>query len=149
VSHPNSSDSTAGRGKNVVRVALTVSEAATALGMSEPTFRRLVVGELRVIHAGPRTTLVRVSELERWCERHEALDPPARRARSDEPRNARQTGAVIPHVVPHNTQIRMTTPRGIDYGSRRPQSDTTEGSKQCRALKYEKASGSDGIRHKT
>jgi excisionase family DNA binding protein len=68
------------RAGSTVRVALTIAEAAAALSMSEPTFRRLVVGELRVIHAGPRTTLVRVSELERWCERHEALDPPGRQA---------------------------------------------------------------------
>lgn len=78
----SSSDSAGGRAGrgNVQRVALTISEGAEALGMSEATFRRLVVGELRVIHAGPRTTLVRVSELERWCERHEALDPPGRQA---------------------------------------------------------------------
>jgi hypothetical protein len=77
-----SSDSTARRSRNgnVPRVALTIAEGAEALGMSEATFRRLVAGQVRVIHAGPRTTLVRVSELERWCERHEALDPPGRQA---------------------------------------------------------------------
>src|ERR1700712_118670 len=41
------------------RVALTIADAAAAMSMSEATFRRLVVSELRVIHAGPRTTLVR------------------------------------------------------------------------------------------
>jgi hypothetical protein len=77
VSRPGSSDSTSRRG-NIPRVALTVVEAAESIGMSEATFRRIVMGELRVIHAGPRTTLVRVSELERWCERREALDAPTR-----------------------------------------------------------------------
>jgi hypothetical protein len=35
--------------------------------------RRYVLPELRVIQVSPRKVLVRVAELERWAERHEAL----------------------------------------------------------------------------
>jgi hypothetical protein len=69
----NSSDSTAGRGKNVPRVTLTIAEAAFALGISESSFRTLVLPDLRVVQAGPRLKLVRISELDRWAERREAL----------------------------------------------------------------------------
>lgn len=53
------------------RICLSIAESAGALGMSEDTFRRYVLPELRVIQASPRIVLVRVSELERWAERHE------------------------------------------------------------------------------
>jgi len=58
------------------RVALTIVEAATAIGISEASFRRHVLPHLRVVHAGPRLKLVRVVELDRWAQRHEALDAP-------------------------------------------------------------------------
>jgi hypothetical protein len=55
------------------RVTLTLAESAEALGVSEDTFRRYVLPDLRVIQASPRIALVRVVELERWAERHEAM----------------------------------------------------------------------------
>jgi hypothetical protein len=58
----------------VPRVALKVEEAAASIGMSESSFRRHVLHELRVVHATPRLKLIRIAELERWLERHEALD---------------------------------------------------------------------------
>lgn len=54
-------------------MALTISEAAAALGISNDTFRRFVLPELRVVQASPRLMLVRVAELERWATRREAL----------------------------------------------------------------------------
>jgi excisionase family DNA binding protein len=54
-------------------VTLTISEAAAALGISNDTFRRFVLPELRVVQASPRLILVRVAELERWATRREAL----------------------------------------------------------------------------
>jgi hypothetical protein len=71
MSRPGSSDSTAGRG--VPRVTLTIVEAAAALGISESSFRTLVLPDLRVVHAGPRLKLVRIVELDRWAERREAV----------------------------------------------------------------------------
>ena len=68
------SDFPAGREKpGVPRVTLTLAEAAAALGISESSFRRYVLPELRVVSAGPRLTLVRVSELDRWAQRFEAI----------------------------------------------------------------------------
>jgi excisionase family DNA binding protein len=54
-------------------VTLTISEAAAALGISNDTFRRFVLPELRVVQASPRLMLIRVAELERWATRREAL----------------------------------------------------------------------------
>ena len=54
-------------------MTLTISEAAAALGISNDTFRRFVLPELRVVQASPRLMLVRVAELERWATRREAL----------------------------------------------------------------------------
>jgi hypothetical protein len=56
------------------RVALTLAEAAQAIGASESSFRRYVLPELRIVRAGPRLTLVRIAELDRWLERRQALD---------------------------------------------------------------------------
>ena len=56
------------------RLALTIVEAATAIGISEASFRRHVLPNLRVVNAGPRLKLVRIAELDRWAQRHEALD---------------------------------------------------------------------------
>jgi hypothetical protein len=62
------------RERSVPRVTLTLVEAASALGVSEASFRRHVLPELRVVQAGPRLKLVRVAELDRWAQRLEALD---------------------------------------------------------------------------
>ncbi len=74
MTRPSSSDSTARAGATVPRVALTLVEAATAIGVSESSFRRYVLPDLRVIQAGPRLTLVRLAELDRWLERRQAID---------------------------------------------------------------------------
>ncbi len=58
--------------RSVPRVALTIDEAAGALGMSRDHLERHVLPDLRVIRVG-RRLLVRVAELERWAQRHEAL----------------------------------------------------------------------------
>jgi hypothetical protein len=58
------------------RVALTIAEAAAAIGVSESSFRRYLLPDLRVIQAGPRLTLVRVSELDRYLEQRQALAQP-------------------------------------------------------------------------
>jgi excisionase family DNA binding protein len=57
--------------REVPRVALTIDEAALALGMSRDHLERHVLADLRVIRVG-RRMLVRVAELERWAQRHEA-----------------------------------------------------------------------------
>jgi excisionase family DNA binding protein len=49
-----------------VRVALSVEEAAAALGVSRDHFERHVLGALRVIYSG-RRRLILVRELERWA----------------------------------------------------------------------------------
>ena len=54
------------------RLALTVSESAQAVGLSEDFFRAHILDELRVIRVG-RKKLVTVSELERWLKNHEAM----------------------------------------------------------------------------
>ena len=56
----------------VPRVALTIDEAALALGISRDHLERHVLPELRVIRVG-RRLLVRIAELERWAQRHEAV----------------------------------------------------------------------------
>ena len=60
------------RPRAVPRVALTIDEAAEALGVSRDHLERHILSELRVIRVG-RRLLVRVAELERWAERHEAV----------------------------------------------------------------------------
>ena len=56
----------------VPRVALTLDEAAEALGVSRDHLERHIVSDLRLIHVG-RRIVVRVAELERWAQRHEAV----------------------------------------------------------------------------
>ena len=56
----------------VPRVALTLDEAAESLGVSRDHLERHILGDLRVIRVG-RRLLVRIAELERWAERHEAV----------------------------------------------------------------------------
>ena len=58
--------------RQVPRVTLTIDEAALALGMSRDHLERHVLDDLRVIRVG-RRLLVRVAELERWAQRHEAI----------------------------------------------------------------------------
>ena len=50
----------------VPRVALTRSEAASALGISVDSFERHIQPDLRLIRRG-RMILVAVSELDRWA----------------------------------------------------------------------------------
>jgi hypothetical protein len=64
------SDSTA---PGVPRVTLTIVEAAASLGVSEASFRRHILPSLRVVAAGPRLTLIRVSELDRWASKREVI----------------------------------------------------------------------------
>jgi excisionase family DNA binding protein len=52
----------------VPRIAMRPDEAAAALGLSETTFRELVMPDLPVIRVG-RTRLIRVAEIERWATR--------------------------------------------------------------------------------
>ena len=59
----------------VKRVTLTVDEACASLGVSRDHFERHIIRDLRVIRVW-RRLLVRVAELERWAERHEALERP-------------------------------------------------------------------------
>jgi hypothetical protein len=69
-----SSNSTAGREKpGVPRVTLTIVEAAASLGVSEASFRRHILPSLHVVAAGPRLTLIRVSELDRWASKREVI----------------------------------------------------------------------------
>ena len=58
--------------RQVPCIALTIDEAACALGMSRDHLERHVMPDLRVIRVG-RRVLVRVAELERWAQRHEAM----------------------------------------------------------------------------
>jgi len=67
------------------KIALSISEAADQLGVSEDHFRRHVLSDLRIVRSG-RLRLVPVRELEDW------LDRSAARALSDESTGAR-TGA--------------------------------------------------------
>ncbi len=55
------------------RLAVTLAEAATVIGVSEASFRRHVLPALRVVEVGPRLTLVRIAELDRWLERNQAV----------------------------------------------------------------------------
>jgi excisionase family DNA binding protein len=56
----------------VPRLALTLEEAAQALGMSQTKFQRSVQPELKLIRTG-RVVRVPVRELEAWVERSAAL----------------------------------------------------------------------------
>jgi hypothetical protein len=55
-----------------VRLALTRSEAAAAIGVSLDSFERYVQPELRLVRRG-RLRLVPIRELERWLDREAAL----------------------------------------------------------------------------
>jgi excisionase family DNA binding protein len=57
--------------REVPRLALTVTEAAHALGVSDDFFREHVAGELRWVRRG-RKKLVSISELEKWLDRSAA-----------------------------------------------------------------------------
>lgn len=54
------------------RIALTVDEAAVAVGLGRTTFYERVLPELRVIRIG-RKRLVPVRELEAWAERSASM----------------------------------------------------------------------------
>jgi hypothetical protein len=56
----------------IPRVALSKDEAAAALGISRDHLERHVLPDLRVIPCG-RRVLIRVGELERWAQEHEAF----------------------------------------------------------------------------
>lgn len=56
----------------VPRLALTVDEAATALGISPSSFKRHVQPHLRLVRRGS-LRVVPVSELERWLDREATL----------------------------------------------------------------------------
>jgi excisionase family DNA binding protein len=58
--------------RQVPRVTLTKDEAAASLGVSLDHFERHVMTSLRLIRCG-RRVLVRVAELERWAQEHEAF----------------------------------------------------------------------------
>lgn len=51
------------------RLALNVSEAAAALGISWDTWKTMVEPEIRVVRLG-RRKLIAVKELERWLDEH-------------------------------------------------------------------------------
>ena len=55
----------------VARHGYTVAEAAASLAVSESSFRRHVLPEIRVTRMG-RLVLIRPSKLERWLERNQA-----------------------------------------------------------------------------
>jgi hypothetical protein len=61
------------RPRNIPRVALTLAEAAEAVGISESTFRRYVLPELRIVAVAPGLTLVRVAELDRFLQLRQAI----------------------------------------------------------------------------
>jgi hypothetical protein len=54
-----------GRERPNARLALTITEACEALGISWPTWREHVMPEVKVVRRG-RVKLVAVAELERW-----------------------------------------------------------------------------------
>jgi len=62
---------TATRAREVPRLALTVTEAAEAIGVSPDFFAEHVAGELRIVRRG-RKKLVSVRELETWLDRNAA-----------------------------------------------------------------------------
>ena len=58
--------------RHVPRVTLTKDEAAVSLGISLDHFERHVMASVRLIRCG-RRVLIRVAELERWAQEHEAV----------------------------------------------------------------------------
>lgn len=54
------------------RLALTIEEAAKAVGMSESSFKRHVQAELRIVRRGS-LRIVPVPEIERWLESNATL----------------------------------------------------------------------------
>jgi hypothetical protein len=56
----------------VTRLALTATEAPTALGVSDDFFREHIASDLRWIRRG-RKKLVSVRELEHWLDANQAL----------------------------------------------------------------------------
>jgi len=54
------------------RLALTITEAAASIGVSDDFMREHVLNDLRVIRVG-RKQLVSITEIERWLKNHEAL----------------------------------------------------------------------------
>jgi excisionase family DNA binding protein len=69
------------------RLALSVEEAAEALGVSRDSFERHVLAELRLVRIG-RRLLVPTGELERWieCEMAIPLVAELSRPRTERPR---------------------------------------------------------------
>lgn len=57
------------------RLGLTVGEGAQAVGMSESSFKRHVLPELRVVRRGS-LRIIPLSEIERWLERNATLAGP-------------------------------------------------------------------------
>jgi hypothetical protein len=57
------------------RLALTVAEAASAVGLSESCFRRHCLPDLKVVRAGT-AVVVSVPELAAWLERAGSLGGP-------------------------------------------------------------------------
>jgi excisionase family DNA binding protein len=57
--------------EQVPRLALSVDEAAAAIGVSRDSLEREILHELRTVRVG-RRRLVPVRELERWVERNAA-----------------------------------------------------------------------------
>lgn len=53
------------------RVALSVDEAALAVGVSRDSFERYVLPELRVVRIG-RRLVIPLKELDRWVDRNAA-----------------------------------------------------------------------------
>lgn len=62
------------------RLAFTIDEAASALGISRDHLERHILPELRVIYTG-RRRLIPVAELVRWTEQHALAPRVAPRAR--------------------------------------------------------------------
>lgn len=58
---------------SIPRVALRIAEAAESIGISESTFRRYVLPELRVVAVSPGLTVVRVAELDHFLEQRQAI----------------------------------------------------------------------------
>jgi excisionase family DNA binding protein len=56
----------------IPRLALTVADAAAALGVSEDYFRENIAAELQFVRRG-RKKLVAVRELERWLEENASV----------------------------------------------------------------------------
>ena len=61
------------------RLGLTVAEAASAVGMSESSFKRHVQPELRIVRRGS-LRIIPVPEIERWLEGNATFAGAARRA---------------------------------------------------------------------